>query len=89
MGNFHPEKINVDQSEVEMLINYIVYITLGIKPIPAKWIYVFVFRTPYIQALKRCQSMVNRRRINSAQSIFFLNITRSQAITPVAKFYHV
>ena len=33
--------------------------------------------------------MVNRTRINSAQSIFFWNITRHQAISPVAKFHHV
>ena len=35
--------------------------------------------------------MVNRTHINSAQSIyiFFLNITRRQAISPVAKFHHV
>ena len=33
--------------------------------------------------------MVNRARINSAQSIFFLNITRHQAISSVSKFDQV
>ena len=33
--------------------------------------------------------MVTRKRINSALSIFFWNITRRQAISPVAKFHHV
>ena len=33
--------------------------------------------------------MVNRPCKNSAQSIFFWNITRRQAISPVAKFHHV
>ena len=44
-----------------------------------------------IQTLIRRQleSMVNHTRINFAQSIFFWNITRRQAISPVAKFYHV
>ena len=38
--------------------------------------------------LKRYQSesMVNCIRINSVRSIFFWNITRRQAISPVAKF---
>ena len=51
----------------------------------------FLFRTPYIQMLTRrlSESMVNRTRINSAQSIFFFNITRRQALTAVAKFHHV
>ena len=41
--------------------------------------------------LIQCQSesMVNHMRINSAQSIFFWNITRRQAISSVAKFHHV
>ena len=45
----------------------------------------------YIQTLIRCQSesMVNCTRIHSAQSIFFWNITRRQAVSPVAKFHHV
>ena len=53
--------------------------------------FVFVFRTPYIQMLIRHQSeyIVNHTRINSAQSIFFWNITRRQAISSVAKFHHV
>ena len=48
---------------------------------------VFVFRTPYIQTLIRRQSesIVNRMHKNSAQSIFFWNITRRQAISPVTK----
>ena len=33
--------------------------------------------------------MVNCTRINSAPSIFFWNITRRQAISPVAKFHHM
>ena len=33
--------------------------------------------------------MANRTRKNSTQSIFFLNITRRQAISHVAKFCHV
>ena len=33
--------------------------------------------------------MVNRTRLNSAQSIFFWNINCRQAISPVAKFYPV
>ena len=33
--------------------------------------------------------MVNRTRINSAQSIFVWNITRRQALFPVAKFHNV
>ena len=64
-----------------MLIEYIVYITFGCKTIQVKWIFEFIFPTPYIQTLIRCQSeyMVNRTRINSAQSIFFFwNITRCQ-----------
>ena len=32
---------------------------------------------------------MNRTSINSTQSIFFWNITRRQAISPVAKFHHV
>ena len=51
-----------------------------------------MFRIPYIQTLIRRQSesVVNRTRINSAQSIFFFwNITRRQAISPVATFNHV
>ena len=33
--------------------------------------------------------VTNRTRINSAQSIFFLDYTRRQATSPVAKFCHV
>ena len=33
--------------------------------------------------------MVNRTRINSAQSIYLWNITRRQAISRVAMFHHV
>ena len=71
-----------------MLIKYIVKITFGFKTIQVKWI--FVFRTPYIHTLIRRQSesMVNRTRINSAQSIIFY-ITRRQAISTVAKLHHV
>ena len=49
-----------------------------------------VFRTPYIH-IRRQSSIVNRTRINSAQTIFFLeyHITRRQAISPIAKFHHV
>ena len=49
------------------------------------------FSVPYIQTLIRRQSesMVNRSRINFAQSIFFSNITRRQAISPVAKWHQV
>ena len=45
----------------------------------------FGFKTIHVKS----ESMVNRTRINSAQSIFFWNITRRQAISPVAKFHHV
>ena len=38
---------------------------------------------------RQSQSMVNRTRIKSAQSIFFWNITRRHAISPVAKFHDV
>ena len=38
---------------------------------------------------RQSESMVNCMRINSAQSIFFWNITHRQAISPVAKFHHV
>ena len=51
-----------------------------------------VFRIPYIHTLIRRQSsIVNRTRINSAQTIFFweYHITRRQAISPIAKFHHV
>ena len=73
------------------LIKYIVYITFAFKTIQVKWIFEFVFHTPLIQTSKWCQSesKVNRTHINSAQSIFFWNITRRQAISPVAKFHHV
>ena len=56
----------------------------GFKTIQFKWIFEFVFRTLLVQTLIRRQSesMVNRMRINSAQSIFF-------GISPVAKFHHV
>ena len=38
---------------------------------------------------RQSESMVNRTRINSAQSIFFFwNNTRRQAISPVVKFHH-
>ena len=74
-----------------MLIKYI--ITFGFKTILVKWIFVFVFRTSYIQTLIRRQSesiiMTNRTRIYYAQSIFFRNITRRQVISPVAKIHHV
>ena len=54
------------------------------KHFQVKWIFVFVFSSPFIQTLIRHQSesMVNRMRINSAQSIFF-------GISPVAKSHHV
>ena len=73
-----------------MLIKYIVKITFGFKTIQVKWIFVCVFRTPYIHSYthsfirRQSESMVNRTRINSAQSIFFLyhpsssNINRCQ-----------
>ena len=56
---------------------------IGFKTIQVKWIFVFVFQTPYIQTLIRHQSesMVNRTRMNFAQSIFSL-------ISPVVKQYH-
>ena len=38
---------------------------------------------------RQSESMVNRTRINSAQSIFFWNITRRQAVSPVAKLHYV
>ena len=59
-----------------MLIKYIVYITFCFKTIQVKWIFEFVFRSPLIQKLTRRQSesMVNRTRINFAQSIFFFII---------------
>ena len=38
---------------------------------------------------RQSESMVNRTRINSAQSIFFLDISRRQAISVVAKCHHV
>ena len=38
---------------------------------------------------RQSESMVNRTHINSAQSIFLLEITRRQAISSAAKFYHV
>ena len=34
-----------------MLIKYIVYIMFGFNTIQAKWIFVFVFHSPYIQTL--------------------------------------
>ena len=79
-----------------MLIKYIVKITFGFKTIQVKWIFVFVFRTPYIHTLIRRQSesMVNRTRINSAQSIFFLyhpsssNINRCQVLSCVRAWFH-
>ena len=37
---------------------------------------------------RQSESMVNRTRQNSAQSIFF-EITRRQAISPVAEFHYV
>ena len=37
---------------------------------------------------RQSESMVNRTRINSTQSIIFWNITCRQAISPVAKFHH-
>ena len=78
------------------LIDYIVYITLGFKTIQVIRIFVFVFRIPYIQTLKRRQSesVVNRTRINSAQSIFFLehhpsssNITRCHVPSRVRAWF--
>ena len=58
-----------------MIIEYIVYIAFCFKTIQVKWIFEFVFRT----LRRQSESMVNRTRINSAQSIFF----RRQAISPV------
>ena len=65
---------------------YIVYLTFGFKSIQVKWIFVFVFRTPYIQTLIRrhLESTLNRTRIKSAQSIIFWNITRRQIISSFA-----
>ena len=79
-----------------MWIKYIVYITFGFKTIQVKWIFEFVFRTPYIHPLIRRQSesMVNRTRINSAQSILFgissvaCNITRCQLTSRVTAWFH-
>ena len=65
-----------------MLIEYIVYITFCFKTIQVKWIFEFVFRT---LIRRQSESMVNRTRINSAQSIFF----RRQAISHVPKFNRV
>ena len=74
-----------------VLIKYIIYITFGFKTIQLKWIFEFVFRTPWIQMLIRrlSESMVNHTCINSAQWIFLWNIARRQAISPVAKFHHM
>ena len=49
------------------------------------------FRTPLIQTLilHQSESMVNCMRINSYESIYFWNINRRQAISPVAKFHHM
>ena len=73
-----------------MLIKYIVNITFGFKRIQIKWILVFVLRSLYIQTPihRQSESMLSRTRINSARFIF-LDITRRQAISPVAKFRHV
>ena len=67
-----------------MLIRYLVNITFGFKTIKVKWIFLFVFRNPYIQTLiwRQSESMVNRTCINSAHSIF-LEFTRRQAISLV------
>ena len=76
-----------------MLIKYIVYITFAFQTTQVKWIFEFVFHAAYIQTLihvrRQAESMVIRTRINSALSIFHWNITRLQAISPVAKFHHV
>ena len=71
-----------------MLIKYIVYITFGFKTIQVKWIFQTLIR-------RQSESMVNRTRINSAQSIFFLeyhpsssNITRCQVQLRVRVWFH-
>ena len=71
-----------------MLIKFIVYITFGFNTTQVKWIFEFEFRT----TLKRRQSesMVNRTRINSAQSIFFFGEYHpSSSNSSVAKIRHV
>ena len=69
-----------------MLIIYIVYITSGFKTIQVKRMFVLLIQT-FIR--RQSESMVNRMRIHSVQSIIFWNITRRQAISPVAKSHHV
>ena len=69
-----------------MLINYIIYITFGFKTIHVKWISysvnsnahttpVWIYGEPY--AHKFCAVYI------------FWNITRRQAISPVAKFHYM
>ena len=64
--------------------------TLRFKTIQVNWIFVLSFRILYNQTFRwrKSESRVNRTRIKSAQEIFF-NITRRQAILPVANFHHV
>ena len=50
----------------------------------------FVFRISLdVQQMSSSESMVNRTRINSAQSIFLWNITCHRAISSIAEFHHV
>ena len=74
-----------------MFFTYIVYLTRGFKTIQVTFICEFVFCTLLIQRLIRRQSdsMVNRMRIHSAQSIFIWKINRREAISTVAKLHHV
>ena len=75
---------------------YIVYITSDFKTFQVKWIFVFVFSTPFIQTLIRRQleCMVNSTGINSAQSNFLeyhlssSNITRCQVPSRVRAWFH-
>ena len=72
-------------------IKYIAYVTFGFKTIQVKWIFVFVFRTSYIQTLIRRQSSIsNRTRINSAQAIHppSSNITHCQVPLRVRAWFH-
>ena len=75
-----------------MLIKYIVYITFGFKTIQVKWIFVFVYPTPsiYSNAHMMPVRIYGEPYAHKFCTVdIFWNITRRQAISPVAKFHHV